>query len=115
MKPIAKKTTVKKVAPKKTSPKTKLPDGRPVIVTTEWKGVFFGYSLDTSGATIKLTRARNCVYWSSDIRGFMGLASTGPNNTCRVGPPAEITLRGITSVLEVTPEAVSRWELGLWK
>jgi len=46
---------------------------RPVVVTTAHRGVFFGYAGDTSGQTIKLERARNCVYWTSDVRGFIGL------------------------------------------
>jgi hypothetical protein len=37
--------------------------GRPVIVTTEYRGVFFGYATDTSGDTIALERARNVIYW----------------------------------------------------
>ena len=87
---------------------------RPVIVTTEYRGVFFGYATDTSGTTIRLARARNCIYWSADICGFMGLASVGPGGKCKVGPAADVELRGITSVLEVTPEAVIRWEAAPW-
>ena len=89
-------------------------DGRPVLVTTEHRGVFFGYATDTSGDPIKLTRARLCVYWSSDVKGFMGLAATGPTRSCRIGPPADIELRKITAVLEVTPEAVGKWEAAPW-
>lgn len=88
---------------------------RPVIVTTAHRGVFFGYANRTDGETIKLNRSRLCVYWSSDYRGFMGLAANGPTASCRVGPPADITLRSITAVLEVTPEAVAKWESAPWK
>lgn len=87
---------------------------RPVIVTTEHRGVFFGYATDTSGTTIALKRARNCIYWSADVRGFMGLAATGPSAKCKIGAAADIELRGITSVLEVTPEAVAKWEAAPW-
>jgi len=89
---------------------------RPVVVTTEHRGVFFGYAIDTDGDTIKLERARLCVYWSTDMKGFMGLASNGPSRDCKVGPPATITLRKITSVIEVeSPEAVARWESAPWR
>ena len=87
---------------------------RPVIVTTEFRGVFFGYATDTEGETIKLARARNCVYWSHDCKGFMGLASTGPTAGCRIGPPADITLRQITAVVEVTEAAAKAWEACPW-
>ena len=87
---------------------------RAVIVTTEHRGVFFGYATDTDGETISLKRGRNCVYWSSDCKGFMGLASNGPTSSCRVGPPADITLRNITAVVEVTAEAAQKWESAPW-
>lgn len=93
---------------------TETPAGIPVLVTTEHRGVFFGYTEDPDADMLKLRRGRNCVYWSSDVKGFMGLASTGPTRSCRVGPPADITLRNITSVVSVTPEAVERWESAPW-
>jgi hypothetical protein len=88
---------------------------RAVIVTTSHRGVFFGYATDTSGDTIKLKRARNCVYWSSDCKGFMGLASQGPTEACRIGPAADIELRNVTAVLEVTADAAARWESAPWR
>lgn len=89
-------------------------DKRPVLVTTEFRGVFFGYANETGGDTIKLSNARNCVYWSNDVKGFLGLASHGPTSSCRIGPKADIELRKITSVIECTPEAVNKWESAPW-
>lgn len=88
---------------------------RAVMVTTEHRGVFFGYATDIDGETIELKRARLCVYWSADVKGFMGLAAGGPSASCKVGPAADIVLRKITAVLAVTPEAVARWESAPWK
>ena len=82
---------------------------RPVIVTTAHRAVFFGYADNTDGETISLKRSRLCLYWSADLRGFMGLAAYGPNASCKIGPPADITLRSITAVMEVTPEAEAKW------
>lgn len=87
---------------------------RAVLVTTEFRGVFFGYATETDGDTVKLKRARNCIYWPSENKGFLGLASTGPVAGARVGPPADIELRKVTCVAEVTPEAVARWEGFKW-
>jgi len=84
--------------------------GRPVIVTTAHRGVFYGRAVDTDGETIMLKDARLCIYWSVDLRGFMGLAARGPSSTCRIGPRADITLRAITSVIECTPKATKAWE-----
>lgn len=87
---------------------------RAVVVTTVHKGVFFGYATETSGPTIKLRAARLAVYWSADLRGFMGLASIGPGSSCKVGPAADIELRDITAVVECSPEAAAKWEKGQW-
>ena len=88
---------------------------RPVVVTTAHRGVFFGYAEQTDGEQIALKDARLCLYWSADVKGFMGLAATGPSQSCRVGPAADITLRDITAVLECTPEAVTAWQAAPWK
>jgi hypothetical protein len=85
-----------------------------VMVTTVHRGVFFGYANDTDGEIVRLKRARLCLYWSADVKGFMGLAATGPTKSCRIGPPADIDLRSITAVLTVTPEAVTAWEKAPW-
>lgn len=87
---------------------------RAVLVTTSYRGVFFGYASDTSGETIKLRAARNCIYWPAAQKGFLGLAKEGPLEGARVGPPADIELRGITCVADVTPAAVARWESQPW-
>ena len=84
------------------------------MVTTAHRGVFFGYATDIDGEIVKLKRARVCLYWSTDVRGFMGLAAMGPGKSCRVGPPADIDLRAVTAVLRVTPEAVTAWESAPW-
>ena len=87
---------------------------RAVVVTTAHKGIFFGYATNTQGTTIRLRAARLCISWSADLRGFMGLASVGPNANCRIGPAADIELRDITSVVEVTREAEEKWNKGFW-
>ena len=87
---------------------------RAVVVTTQHRGVFFGYAKDVGGNIIKLRAARNCLYWSRSVKGFMGLAATGPDRECRVGPAVNIDLRDITSVIECTPEATKAWEAAPW-
>lgn len=87
---------------------------RAVLVTTAHRGVFFGYATDTDGAIVKLRKARNCLYWSADVQGFLGLARTGPTSSCRIGPAADIELRDVTCVAICTPEAVAAWEGAKW-
>ena len=88
---------------------------RAVLVTTQHRGVFFGYATDIEGQMIDLRAGRNCLYWSPDMKGFAGLAAIGPSKTCRVGPAVNIQLRDITSVAFVSDEAVKAWEAAPWK
>ena len=87
---------------------------RAVLVTTAHRGVFFGSATETDGATIKLRAARNCIYWSVKEKGFLGLASVGPSGACKIGPAADIELRDITCVAEVTDAAAQAWESAPW-
>ena len=87
---------------------------RAVLITTIHRGVFFGYATDTSGETVTLKRARNCIYWPAENQGFLGLAAEGPKTGARVGPAADIELRGVTCVAEVSPEAIAVWESAPW-
>ena len=97
------------MAKAKTEPKA-------VVVTTEKRGVFFGYvKTDTTPEKIVLTDARNCVYWSANVRGVLGLASSGPLIGCKIGPKVpEATLFNVTAILACTPESVEKWEASLW-
>lgn len=85
---------------------------KPVLITTEFRGVFFGYMKDSNKAPaeITLTGVRNCIYWQ-DCGGFLGLASSGPNAKCRIGKRVpEVTLYKVTSITPVEDGAVKAWE-----
>jgi hypothetical protein len=81
---------------------------RPVIICTEYRGVFFGYASDTSGDTINLRGAKMAIYWGTE-RGVMQLASTGPTSKSKISAPADIEVRKVTAVFEVTPHAEKVW------
>lgn len=82
---------------------------RPVIVCTEFRGVFFGYAADTSGDVIHLERARMAIYWGT-TKGVMQLAETGPTGQSKISARANLALRKVSAVFEVTPAAVKAWE-----
>jgi hypothetical protein len=91
--------------------------GKKVVVTTEYRGVFFGTlsERDDVQRSVTLTQARNCLYWASSVRGFIGLATSGPSDDSRVGPAAEILeLAGVTSITLCSEEAIEKWEAGPW-
>lgn len=93
--------------------------GQAVLVTTDQRGVFFGYvaqDYETDHPErVVLERIRNCIYWHATIKGFLGLAAQGPNKDCRIGPPSpKASVYGITLISDVTPEAVKAWEVAPW-
>jgi hypothetical protein len=88
-----------------------------VVVTTELRGVFFGYvdSYKEGQKTITITKARMCVFWDQTTKGVLGLAANGPNSLCRVGPAVpKISITKVSSIMETTEEAAKNWELGPW-
>ena len=92
-------------------------ESQAVLVTTEFRGVFFGYLKEQKGREeLTLLNAKNCVYWASSVGGFLGLASKGPDSNCKIGVQVpELTLYKITSITPVTDEAAKKWESAAWK
>src|SRR5438309_5256422 len=96
------------------TPKSK----RPVVVTTEHRGVFFGNlnGSDPESKVVSITEAQMCVYWSADVRGIVGLAVTGPSKSCKVTPAApKIMLQGVTSIMDTTDDAAKAWRARPWQ
>lgn len=91
---------------------------KPVVVTTENRGVFFGYVTDDSKSPAQITieKARMCVYWDTDTKGVLGLAANGPTKGCRIthAIPA-MTAYKVTAILDCSPEATEKWEQSVWK
>lgn len=88
-----------------------------VVVTTEHRGVFFGYVENDKKAPeqIELSDVRNCVYWDSSIKGVLGLAANGPGRSCKVGPNVpKATIWKLTGIWECSADAVKQWEAQPW-
>lgn len=91
----------------------------PVLITTDntKRGVFMGF-IDPKHAdkeTIEAEEVRMAVYWSSDVRGVIGLAAKGPTKNCKItGAAKRAVLKGVTATLEVSEEAVAAWRNEPW-
>ena len=86
------------------------------VVTTDKRGVFFGVVTNKKKDSLTLKEAQMCVFWSSEIRGVLGLASSGPNANCRVTKKIpSIDLNGVTSIMDCTKEAIEEWKKEYWK
>lgn len=86
---------------------------RPVLITTEFRAVIFGYTSDPGDAVTATVRGfRNCIYWHQSVGGVFGLAENGPNANCKIGAKVEgpTTLQKVTSITEVSAAAVDAWE-----
>ena len=82
-----------------------------VLVTTQFRGVFAGELQEQEDGRVTLTNARNCIYWSADVGGFLGLAKTGPSSGCRIGAVAPLVdLFEVTSISYCTDEARKAWQ-----
>lgn len=90
-----------------------LSDFRPVLVTTQHRGVFAGLipaDADLSARSMPLRRARVAIYWGT-TKGVLQLAEEGPQRSSRIGAPADIPmLHDITMIADITPEAWAKWE-----
>ena len=82
-----------------------------VLITTKHRGVFAGYLLEErdNGNTVVLTNARCAIRWST-TKGFLELATAGPNVNSKIGASApETTLYDVTSKTICTDEAAKAW------
>lgn len=86
-----------------------------VVVVTQGNAIFCGWTTTPDADVIKLRAARQAVYYSADTHGLLGLASNGPGKDSRIGPPANITVRNVTHVIECSPDAIKKWEGAGWK
>lgn len=90
-----------------------------VVVTTEHRGVFFGYveempDLDKS-KTVVLDKARMCIYWPEWQHGVVGLAANGPADGSKISPAAPaIALSDVLSVMVCSSTAIKMWEKEKW-
>jgi len=85
---------------------------KPVLVTTEHRGVFGGLIPDDQDLTAKampLKDARMAIYWGT-TRGVMELCDSGPTPSSRISAPADIPmLHDITAIFAITDKAWEKW------
>jgi len=90
---------------------------RMVVVTTDKdrRGVFFGELVKYEKETATLKDAQMAVYWSSETKGVLGLASIGPQKGSRISPIIpKIEINGVTAVMDCSKEAIKEWRLVKW-
>lgn len=86
---------------------------KPVLITTEYRGVFAGLipeDADLTARSMPLKNARMAIYWGT-TKGLMELCETGPTVKSKISAPADIPmLHGVTAVFDITSDAWKMWE-----
>ncbi len=87
---------------------------KPVLVTTQHRGVFAGLIPDDQDLTVKampLKNARMAIRFGT-TKGLMQLCETGPNENSRISAPADIPmLHDITAIFAISDQAWKAWQL----
>ena len=86
---------------------------RPVLVTTEHRGVFAGLiedDQDLSARSLPLKSAKMAIYWGT-TRGMMELCKDGPNSKSKISLAADIPmLHAVTAIFDIEPAAWAKWQ-----
>jgi len=86
---------------------------KPVLITTEHRGVFAGLipaDQDLSARSMPLKSAKMAIYWGT-TKGVMQLCETGPTANSKISAKADIPmLHAITGVFDISPDAWALWE-----
>lgn len=83
-----------------------------VLITTNNRGIYFGYLAKDNGAeSVVLEQARVVVSWDTEHKGFLYLATHGPEEVAEVSPACErMTVYGIATMADCSPAATEAWD-----
>ncbi len=85
---------------------------KPVLITTQHRGVFAGLipdDQDLAAKAMPLQGARMAIYWGT-TKGLMELCETGPTSKSKISAPAEIPmLHDITAIFAISDKAWEKW------
>lgn len=91
--------------------KKKTTGPRYVLVTTQYRGVYYGRltAYDEKERQCVLEDARMAIRWGT-TNGVDELAVTGPTSSSKIGARApKVWLPGLTSISDCTEAAVAAW------
>ena len=92
---------------------------KPVVAFDIHRGIYFGYLVKTEnqGRTVTLDKARHCFTFpvtEAGHKGVYGLATVGPGEGAKIGPPVTMTVHDVSKWVDCTPKAVKRWLAAKW-
>lgn len=87
-----------------------------IVVLTEFKVIFCGWSSDYNEQTVNLRDARQACYYSAETKGLLGLATNGPARGSKIGPAVtSLQCRRVVNVIECSSAAQKAWEGAKWE
>lgn len=89
----------------------------PIMICTEKRGVFVGMCEDPDAEPQILYDAQMIVEWSEETHGVMGIASRGPAEGSKIGPPVPSLShkqKEITCVIRMTEQAIIKCREEPW-
>ena len=70
---------------------------------------------DKNLENIEAEDIRMVIYWSTDVKGIIGLAANGPSKSCRVTAAVKKgIIKGVVGVFELTDAAYKKFESEPW-
>jgi len=80
---------------------------------SNWARIVFGTLEESSlkDGTATLSGARQCIYYSKETGGELGLAAIGPQAGSSVSPvlPGNVVLTGVGAVMDCSAAAITAW------
>ena len=89
----------------------------PKLILDKHRGVYFAANVTAiretpAGVAVDAEGIRHCLYYpvaEAGHKGTYGLATVGPADSAKVGPPVNGTIYDVVKVIDAAPEAVKRW------
>lgn len=93
---------------------TKKQTGRWVIVTSQYRDLYYGLITATDKEisethAVRVERCRHIAYWTGPKGGLTSLAVEGPAAGSRIGGETSVLITGVAHVLNVTEAAQVRF------
>lgn len=85
----------------------------PVLVTTDNRGVYYGYMQTDAQAParLELENARVVVEWNTGDQGYLSLATVGPQDIAVISVAvSSLIIFGVNSIAVCTPEAATAFD-----
>lgn len=85
---------------------------KPVLISTDNRGIYYGYLVENKAPShVVLEKARVCVAWDTGEKGYLYLATEGPEGVATVSPACgRVEVYGVGTIADCTERAAEAWD-----